>query len=303
MLAVLSGGSGSAKLVRGLRQLGDFTLIVNVGDNYWFHGLYVCPDLDILMYELAGLLDRARGWGIRDDTFSALSQLQYYGLETWFRLGDRDLATCLARTYLLSRGETLTQVTAKLSGALGIAQRLLPASDEYVPTLLDTDQGLLHLQEFWVKRRGQPRVRRVIYGSEGRPASSEALEALRRAEAIIIPPANPVTSIAPILALSGMAEAMRGKPVVAVSPFRGGEAFSGPAAKLLRELGLEVSPLTLLQLYKGLVTHLLIDSSDERLLPELQSRGIRAWATDLSMETEQASARVAGLCLQVLGEL
>jgi LPPG:FO 2-phospho-L-lactate transferase len=305
LLALLCGGSGSAKFLRGLKQLANPALIVNVGDNYWFYGLYVCPDVDIITYEMADLLDESKGWGIRDDSFNALAQLGRYGLDTWFQLGDRDLATCLARTFLLGQGLRLTEISGRLARALGVRAAILPASDDYAPTLLETDVGLLHLQEFWVREGGRPRVRKVLYRTEGRPATEEALAALREARAVIIAPANPITSIGPILALEGIREALAHgqKKVIAVSPLRRGEAYSGPAAKLMRELGLEPSSATLARLYKGMLTHLLVDVEDEGLAVELRRAGIEVAVEDLTLDTANDSLRVARKCLEAIGEL
>jgi len=237
-VVALTGGTGSAKLLRGLAHLTkDLVVVANVGDNYWFQGLYVCPDIDIAVYTLAGIADVSKGWGIQGDTFNALDQLAKLGGETWFRMGDKDLATATIRTTMLSSGKTLTEVTSFIQKALGARVPVLPATDSPVETLMDTRAGTMHLQEFWVKNRGLPRVKRVRYrGAEQASPTSQVRRALARADKVVICPANPITSIGPIVAIKGMKTLLSdsGVRVVALSPMVGKGPYSGPAGTLMK---------------------------------------------------------------------
>ena len=208
---VLAGGTGSAKLLRGLKEVaGEFTVISNVGDNFWNHGLYIAPDIDIAVYTLAGLEDPVRGWGLKDDTFNTLGQMARMGEETWFNLGDRDLAAHIFRTEQLSLGKRLGEITAAMCDRLGVRQSVIPCTDDRLETYVTTRTGAMHLQEFWVKNRGEPEVEGVEFrGEEGARAARGAIEALEAAERIVFCPANPVTSILPILAVGGLRQAIR----------------------------------------------------------------------------------------------
>jgi LPPG:FO 2-phospho-L-lactate transferase len=304
MIVALAGGSGSSKLLEGLyRLLGDsLTIIANVGDNYWYHGLYVCPDLDITTYALAGILDRARGWGVLHDTFHFMEQLAALGFESWFRLGDRDLAVSVIRTRLLREGLDLTSITSLIARRLGVGARILPASNEYAPTILDTEEGPLHLQEYWVKRRGQPRVRGVTYAIGSAKATGEAIEALQAAEGVVVCPGNPITSIGPIVAFEDIRRALReARRVVAVSPLIGQRAFSGPAAKLMQELGVPSTVVGLGGLYRDFVDVLLMDPVDEGLGRQVEEMGITPILEDITLNSPEDSVRVARRCLEIIG--
>ena len=293
----LAGGTGSAKLLRGLKEeIGDFTVIANVGDNFWRHGLYVAPDVDIAVYTLAGIADETRGWGVMGDTFNALGQLALMGEETWFNLGDRDLATHIIRTEQMAHGKRLGDITAMLCDRLGVRQRVIPATDDRLETYISTKAGTMHLQEFWVKNRGEPEVTGVEYrGEDGAKAPREAVVALEAADRIVFCPANPVTSIMPILAVRGIREAIAGSHGrrVAVSPMVGAAPVSGPAGKLMRAIGLEPSSLAVSRLYRGVVDCMIIDASDSAEAEAIEREGIRAVPASIVMRTTDDESRLA----------
>jgi LPPG:FO 2-phospho-L-lactate transferase len=271
-IVLLVGGVGGAKLAHGMAQIlppDALTVIVNTGDDFVHYGLHISPDLDTVMYTLAGLVDRANGWGVAGDTVEALGALRRYGEDAWFRLGDRDMATHLLRTTWLSEGYTLTEVTRRLTKSLGVSQRILPMTDASVPTMIDTlEHGEVPFQVYFVRHRWQPTLRGVRFaGVEQASVTPEICAALDAADVILIAPSNPWLSIAPILAVPGMREAImqREVPRVAISPIVGGEAVKGPAAKLMGELGLEVSPRTVAAYYGDLINGFVYDERDADL--------------------------------------
>ncbi len=296
-LVVLAGGTGSAKLLRGLKaEAGEFTVVSNVGDNFWHHGLYIAPDVDIAVYTLAGLEDPVRGWGIRDDTFNALSQLGRMGEETWFNLGDRDLATHIFRTEQLGRGMRLGDITLAICRRLGVSQRVIPCTDDRLETYVATRTGAMHLQEFWVKNRGEPEVTGVEYrGEDGARPDRRAVEALEGAERIVFCPANPVTSIMPILAVNGIRQAIAKSAArkIAVSPMVGGSPVTGPAGKLMKAIGLEANSLAVSRLYKGLIDCMMIDPTDSNQAEAIEGEGVRAAVGSILMRTPDDEARLA----------
>lgn len=277
-------------------------MISNVGDNFWNHGLYVTPDIDIAVYTLAGLEDPLKGWGIRDDTFNALAQLARMGEETWFNLGDRDLATSIFRTEQLAQGRRLGEITSAICQKLGVKQKVVPATDDRLETFVTTRTGAMHLQEFWVKNRGEPEVTGVEYrGEDGAKAERGAIEALEGAERIVFCPANPVTSIMPILAVDGIRQAISasGARKVAVSPMVGGAPVTGPAGKLMRAIGLEPNSLAVAGLYKGLVDCLMIDAADAHYSAAIEKEGVRAAVRPILMKTTEDEASLARAVLNV----
>lgn len=307
MIVSLAGGTGAAKLLRGLAQVTDprrLFIVGNTGDDLDWWGLRVSPDLDSVAYGLAGLLDPGRGWGVRDDTFHCLAAMAQLGRETWFRLGDRDLATHLHRTLLLRGGASLTTATRALTDALGVAARLVPMSDDPVRTELRTQGGWLSLEEFFVRERCGPDVLDVAYrGAESARPAPQVLEAIDTAEAVVVCCSNPVTSIGPILAVPGIQDALvrTPAPVVAVSPIVGGQAVSGPAAKFLTARGLDVSPLGVARAYRPWLDALVVDRADAALAPALQRDGVRAVITDALMPDGAAEARLARTVLEAAG--
>lgn len=269
-VVALSGGVGGAKLAHGLAQVlvgSDLTIIVNTGDDFRHLGLWVSPDIDSVVYALAGLADPERGWGRRQETWSFMAALEGLGGATWFRLGDADLAMHVERSWRLAAGESLSAVTDRIRRRLGIAARILPMSDDPVATQLETEAGWLDFQDYFVRRRCEPRVRAIRYaGAERARALPDALAALQRPDlrAVVICPSNPFLSIEPMLALPALRAALErtAAPVVAVTPIIGGQAVKGPAAKMLRELGFEASSAAVARRYAGLIDLFVSDAAD-----------------------------------------
>ncbi len=307
MIVALAGGTGAAKLLRGLIHVTEpsrLFIVGNTGDDLDWWGLRVSPDLDSVAYALAGLLDGARGWGVRDDTFHCLAAMGQLGRETWFRLGDRDLATHLHRTLLLRAGASLTTATRAITDALGVTAQLVPMSDDPVRTELRTGSGWLTLEEFFVRERCGPDVLDVAYrGAESARPAPHVLEAIDAAEAVVVCCSNPVTSIGPILAVPGILDALvrTPAPVVAVSPIVGGQAVSGPAAKLLTARGLDVSPLGVARAYRPWLDALVMDRADAAHAPALQRDGVRAVLADALMPDAAGEARLARVVLETAG--
>src|SRR5688572_22157053 len=267
MIAALAGGVGGARLAVGLASVlppERLTIVVNTGDDFEHLGFTICPDLDTVTYTLAGLNNRELGWGRADETWSFMETLAALGGETWFRLGDRDLALHAVRRDALARGESLSQVTAALSRQLGIMHSILPMSDEPVRTMVDTGEGELAFQQYFVKRRCEPAVRGFRFAGAESARAAPAVHALFESgvEALVVCPSNPFVSIAPMLAVRGIREWMRRRrfPVVAVSPIVGGEAVKGPAAKMMRELGLQASAAAVAKHYGDLVDGWIVDA-------------------------------------------
>ncbi len=269
-VVALSGGIGGAKLALGLAHVLDgpqLAVVVNTGDDFSHLGLAISPDVDTLLYTLAGLADPVRGWGRRDETWTFMAALEELGGETWFRLGDADLATHVERTRRLAAGETLSAVTDRLRCRLGITARILPMSDDPVRTQLDTGAGWLDFQDYFVRRRCDPAVRQIAYrGADTARAAPEVLTALAADDlrAVVICPSNPLLSIEPILAIAAIRAGLANcrAPVVAVSPIVGGQAVKGPTTKMMRELGLDTSPAGIARRYAGLLDVLVIDEAD-----------------------------------------
>jgi len=299
-VSALAGGTGAAKLLRGLASClapEDLTVVGNTGDDTEVWGLHVSPDLDSVMYALAGVLDRERGWGRVNETFHCRDAMAAFGAETWFNLGDRDLATHLTRTAALRAGRSLSDVTLELTRRLGIAGLLLPMSDDPVRTRVRTPEAWLTFQEFFVRERARVKVLDVLYeGAEQARPAPRVLAAIADAELIIVCPSNPITSIGPILAVPGIPEALaRARArVVAVSPIVGDAAVSGPAGELMLARGLPVSPVGVASAYAPWLDALVIDAKDARYVDELATLGIAAVLADIVMtdaHTEVALAR------------
>jgi LPPG:FO 2-phospho-L-lactate transferase len=268
-ITALAGGVGASKLLLGLHDVmdsSDLTVIVNTGDDLTLHGLKISPDLDIITYTLAGIVDSTKGWGYRGETFHALKCLAAFGRIDWFHLGDRDLATHIHRTAMLAEGKSLSQAADAIRAALGVKARILPMSEQDVSTMIATDEGELHFQEYLVKRRAQPVVRAIRFAGVdmARPAKG-VLEAIREADRIVICPSNPLISIGPILAVPGIREGLRArKPkVVSVCPIVGGKSLKGPSDKMLAELGHQPSALGVAKLYADFTGTFVIDPVDK----------------------------------------
>jgi LPPG:FO 2-phospho-L-lactate transferase len=296
-VVALAGGTGSAKLLRGLYKLPvDLTVVANVGDNVWMYGVYVCPDIDIACYTLAGIADGSRGWGIAGDTFEALDQLQRLGVRTWFRLGDRDLVTSLARTTRIRSGATLTEATEEIRKALGVRCRVLPLSDDPLETRVVTARGDLHLQEFWVREGGKPEVKRVWYkGARKAKVTKQAASAISEAERVIICPANPVTSIGPMLAIPGFSRLLSLclARKVAISPMAGGFPFSGPAGKLMKATGSRQDSVGVAELYSKFLDSIMISREDASMRRDIESLGVGCITSDTLIRGARDEKRLA----------
>jgi len=301
-VTLLAGGTGGTKLAHGFAMLGpsvELTVVANVGDDADMHGLRVCPDVDALLYTLAGLIDTGRGWGVKDDTHTAHVMLARYGEPTWFTVGDADLATHVHRTRLMrDEGAGLTAATASMAAALGITARLLPASDDQHRTLIDTDDGTLDFQEYFVHRRQEPAVRGVRFSGDAAPTPA-VLDAIAGADVVVIGPSNPIVSIGPILALGGVREAVAAAThSVAVSPIVAGRALKGPADRMLLSLGHEQSALGVARIYDGLVQRFVIDDADAPLAPAIADElGMDVVARPTIMRTDADRAELAGALL------
>jgi LPPG:FO 2-phospho-L-lactate transferase len=302
---VLSGGVGGAKFALGLSRVlrpGQLTVIANTGDDFSHLGLAVSPDLDTLMYTLAGVVNEETGWGCRDETWSCMAGLEALGAETWFRLGDRDLATHLVRTRLLAAGQSLTAVTRHLCTQLGVAVNLLPMSDAPVRTVIDSDGGALDFQDYFVRRRAEPRVTGIRYEGASRAPPAAALASLLTdpdLAAIFISPSNPWLSIGPILAIPSLAAALRSgtAPVIAISPIVGGRALKGPTAKIMAELGLPVSAGAVARHYRDLLDGFILDDADRAEADALIADGLAVGATGTVMNTIEDRVRLAEFAL------
>ncbi len=297
----LAGGVGGAKLVVGLAHClppGELLVAVNTGDDEEFHGLHVSPDLDTMMYTLAGLSNPQTGWGLDGDTFAALAMLRQYGADAWFNLGDRDLATHIRRTQLLNRGLTLSQVTAQLCAALGVTHPIVPMSDQPVRTVLQTRtpdgaENRLSMQEYFVREQAQPHVSAVHYAGAAAavpsPELAAALDKETQARMLVICPSNPALSVQPIVEIAGMKERLASFPGlrVAVSPIVGNDAVRGPAGRIMAGLGQEVSAVGVARLYRDFCDVLVIDRQDQALAPAVAEAGLRPVVANTIMESLQ----------------
>jgi LPPG:FO 2-phospho-L-lactate transferase len=306
-VVLLAGGVGGARLAFGLQRAlapDDLTVIVNTGDDFDHLGLRICPDLDTVTYTLAGLANRETGWGVAGDTFEALAALERVGGPAWFRLGDRDLATHLQRTALLAQGLRLTEATARISTALGAKTRVLPMTDDAVATKVLTPEGELDFQDYFVRRRCEPEVMGVRFaGIEMARPSPEADAALRDADGIVIAPSNPFVSVEPILAVRRLRDPVASKPAVAVSPIVGGQAIKGPAAKMLRELGQDVSAAGVARRYAGLVGGFVMDRQDASIEAEVSALGLETVLAQTIMRSDAERESLARVCLELLGRV
>ena len=307
----LSGGVGGAKLVCGLAQVltpGALTVVCNSGDDFEHLGLVICPDLDSVTYALAGCDDRERGWGRSGETWHFLEALSSYTDATWFRLGDRDLAMHVWRTAELRRGRSLSAVALDAAQRLGIRVRLEPMSDASVRTVVHCDTGALAFQEYFVRQKALPRVRRLEYlgADSAQPGAAAArLRAAPQARAVVLCPSNPWLSIDPILAIDGWRQALEATaaPVIAVSPIVAGNAIRGPAAKIMAELGVEVSPLGVARHYGALLDGIVIDGLDRAHAAAIEALGIRCLVTDTVMRSDDDRAALARATLAFADDL
>ena len=302
LITVLAGGTGSIKLIRGIAsQTRDLTIISNVGDNIWLYGLYICPDIDTVIYGLADILDEQQGWGIKSDSFGFLEQVRTLGEQPWFKLGDRDLATHVIRTNMLRAGKKLSEITEWMRTRYGITSKIIPATDSPIETKIVTDKGEMHIQQFWVKHRGEPKVRRVLYkGSNKARINPEILRTIKESEMIVVAPANPITSIAPILTIKILKKNLieeRNK-IVAISPLIGDKAVSGPAVKYMKAMKLQISPLGIAEYYSDFIGNFIISSTDYNISSRIQSLGMKVYLTDILMKNRDDEIRLASYLMR-----
>jgi LPPG:FO 2-phospho-L-lactate transferase len=300
-IVALAGGVGGAKLAHGFAQVlpaEDLTVIVNTGDDFEHYGLYICPDLDTVCYTLAGLANPETGWGRVNETWNAFENASKLGGPGWFRLGDQDLGTHLERTRRLKQGQCLREITSTFCKAWGVIHNVLPMSDFPVRTMVETEEGELAFQEYFVHRRCEPRVRGFRFeGADKAVAVSEAPQVIQSSDAVVICPSNPWVSIDPILQVLPKI----GKPVFAVSPIVGGESVKGPAAKMFRELGIEPSALAVANHYRDLITGFVLDQVDRQLQGEIAALNIRTYVTNTLMISHDDRSRLAQEILGFIG--
>ena len=306
MIVVLTGGTGGAKFVDGLRQVvpsKDLTMIVNTGDDLEWWGLYVSPDLDSITYVLAGLLSKERGWGVKGDTFFCLQAMGDLGEPIWFHTGDRDLAVHLLRTKLLKQGKTLSEISAEIATKMGVEARILPMSNARVETRVDTPIGELSFEEYFVQRWYQDPVNSVRFaGIESAEPAPGVIEAIISATIVLLAPSNPITSIGPILAVPGIMDALKQTraPVAAVSPIIGNSAVSGPAGILMAAKGLPVSIAGVAQAYGEFLDILVVDNRDAKAAEELKKSGLRVHCANTIMSTADGKVELARRVLSLM---
>jgi len=305
-ITALAGGVGASKFLLGLTSVmppEDVTIIANTGDDIEMFGLRICPDIDTVTYTLAGVIDDRAGWGLRNDTFECLHNLASYGEDTWFNLGDKDLATHIFRTNQLRQGSSVSEITQEVCQRLGVRSTILPMSDEYTPTRVMTDEGELHFQEYFVRRRCEPRVRSLRFDGidSARPAPG-VLDAITGADGIVVCPSNPFISIGPILAVPVVREALvqSSAKIVAITPIIGGKALKGPAADMLRDLGHEVSAGSVAAMYRDFLDIFIIDQSDTGLERDVLELGIEARLADTVMSSLEKKKELASFVLSAI---
>lgn len=297
-VTALAGGVGGARLANGLACLlpsEDLAIIVNTGDDFEYSGLLICPDLDTVTYTLAGINDPVNGWGIMGDTHQVLTGLEQLGHPIWFSLGDRDLATHIERTRLISLGYSLTEATALISKKLKVEHPIIPMTDSVVRTMIETEEfGVIGFQEYFVERHFQPVLKKISFeGIENAVLSSEINNLIRESDLIVICPSNPFVSIDPILSIPGMRELLKGKIIVAVSPLIGGKTIKGPAGKMMTELGFTPSALNIARYYGDLLAGIVIDSVDHDDAEHIRRCGIIPLETDIKMPDNASQTRLA----------
>ena len=306
---MLAGGVGAARFLQGLIKIvpeREVTVIVNTGDDIQLYGLHISPDLDIIMYTLAGIVNKERGWGIQGDTFHCLETLQRYGYETWFKLGDRDFATHIHRTYLLESGVSLSEATRRLCRSLGVEMKILPMTNDRFETKILTDKGVMHFQDYLVRRGARDKVMDVTFeGAEKAQPAPEVIDSILNAEAIIVCPSNPIVSIGTILSVKNVRKALRETRAkgVAISPIVGGAPVKGPADKLMRGLGLEVSAYSVAHLYRDFLDVFIMDHIDQAERERIEGLGLRVIVTNTIMKSLRDKVRLAKVTLGSLNHV
>jgi LPPG:FO 2-phospho-L-lactate transferase len=304
-MTALAGGVGASKLLLGLYEVMDprlLTIIVNTGDDIVLHGLKISPDLDIVTYTLAGVVDQTKGWGLRAETFHALKHLAAYGRPNWFNLGDRDLATHIHRSAMLADGKTLSQAADSIRIALGVKSRILPMSDSSIPTMIDSNEGPLHFQEYLVKRRSEPVVQGIRFASvESAQPAPGVLEAIRDADRILICPSNPLISIGPIHAVPQVRDELRAhkEKVFAVCPIVGGKSLKGPSDKMLAQLGHKPTALGVAKLYADFTGTFIIDPVDKSQASAISALGMKVAILPTVMKTRPQKRKLASAILNL----
>jgi LPPG:FO 2-phospho-L-lactate transferase len=305
-IAALAGGIGGSKLLGGLCRVMDpekLTIIVNTGDDIVMHGLYISPDLDTVTYTLAGVANPETGWGLRDETFHTFRQLAKFGHQSWFNLGDRDLATHIHRTAMLHGGASLSQASDSIRKAMGVRATVLPMCDEPVPTMVNTDQGRLHFQEYLVQRHAEPVIQSLEFaGIERAKPAPGVVETIERASRFVICPSNPLISIGPILAVPGIREALRKRraDTLGVCPIVGGKSLKGPSDRMLAQLGFDVSALGVARMYEDICSTFVIDSADAGQREAIERLNMQVVVTSTVMRTDEEKNSVARQTLLAL---
>jgi len=294
-LLVLSGGTGTPKLLQGLKELTDFWVVVNTAEDVWISGNKICPDIDSVLYALAEIVDENKWWGVRGDTFVTHERLKALGMDEGMRVGDIDRATHILRSEILRRGGSLVEATRALTRAFGIKQEIFPMCEEEVATTIVTDEGEMHFQDFWVRRRGEPEVLDIYFkGIERAKIPEEVRRRLEKEDEVLIGPSNPITSITPILSVEDFREILKDKKVIAVSPIVGGKAVSGPAGKFMRAKGYEVSVRGVAEVYSDILDLLVVDEADA---------GKGFIATKTIMKSKDDALRLAEFLLKLFDRL
>lgn len=303
MITVLAGGTGSIKIIRGLVSQGcEISIVSNVADNFWLYGLYICPDIDTVIYGLADLLDPIRGWGIRGDTFECLKQFQNLRQPTWFKIGDKDFATHILRTAMLRNGKSLSFITDFFRQRFAILSRILPATDDPVETRILTNKGEMHLQEFWVKNQAKPAILGIRYGGiEAAESNPEVISAIKNSKLVIVAPGNPVTSIGPILAINGIKKTLTEvrEKIIAVSPIIADAAISGPAVKYMQAIKVEPSAVGIAEFYSQITSNIVISQGDVESARRISEFGTRVHETNIVMRTAKDEHRLAAYLLNL----
>ena len=306
MITLLAGGTGSVKLARGLsKTTNELVVVSNIADNIWLHGLYICPDIDTVMYGLAGLLDRRRGWGIADDSFVFMEQMKRFEQDYWFKVGDKDLALHIVRTNFLKEGKSLSWITEWIRKKLSVSPVIMPASDDHFETRIETPIGDMHIQEYWVNYHAELSISNIRYkGIEQAIPSGKALEAIRNSDIIVIAPGNPISSIGPITSIPGIRKelSLRKEKVVAVSPIIGNEALSGPASKYMRAMGIESSPIGIASHYADVVSNLVISESDKEYENQIRNIGVNVYKTNIIMDNEKDEINLSNYILNLFNK-
>jgi LPPG:FO 2-phospho-L-lactate transferase len=283
----------------------DLTVISNIADNIWFHGLYVCPDIDTITYGLADILDKKRGWGVMDDSFMFTEQMKKLGQDYWFKIGDKDLALHIVRTNFLNNGKSLSWITEWIQKKFSISSTIIPASDDHVETRIETSLGEMHIQEFWVKNHAELDISNIRYkGIETAIANSRAVDSIKNSEIVIIAPGNPISSIGPIISLPIIRKELESKKdsVIAVSPIVGNSPLSGPASKYMQVMGIESTPFGIASYYKDIASNLVISQMDDEYKNKINKLGIDVYKTNVVMQNLQDEITLSNYILSIFSK-